>query len=45
MRVGGQCHALAALTPGKRSGTRCLGGWVDPGLVWTGAENIAPTGI
>ena len=36
MRVGGQLHAPAALPPGK---TRY------PGPVWTGAENLAPTGI
>jgi hypothetical protein len=26
--VGGQCHAPAALSPGKRPGTHCIGGWV-----------------
>jgi len=31
MWVGGQCHASAALTPGKGPGTRCTGGWVGPG--------------
>jgi hypothetical protein len=30
MGVGGQRHALAALPPGKRSGTHFIGGWVDP---------------
>jgi hypothetical protein len=30
MRVGGQLHALAALPPGKRPGTHCIGGWVGP---------------
>ena len=29
----------------KRSGTRCIGGWVDTGPVWTGARNLALTGI
>jgi hypothetical protein len=29
MRVGG-CHAPAALPPGKRLGTHCIVGWVDP---------------
>jgi hypothetical protein len=24
----GQRHALAALPPGKRAGTHCIGGWV-----------------
>jgi len=28
--VGGQRHAPAALPPGKRPGTRCIGGWVNP---------------
>jgi hypothetical protein len=30
MWVGGQHHAPAALPPGKRPGTHCIGGWVDP---------------
>jgi hypothetical protein len=30
MRVGGQLHAPAALLPGKRPGTHCIGGWVGP---------------
>ena len=30
MGVSSQCHTLAALPLGKRSGTRCMGGWVDP---------------
>jgi hypothetical protein len=30
MGVGGQRHAPAALTPGKRPGTHCIGGWVGP---------------
>jgi len=38
--VGGQRHAPAALPPGKWPDTHCIGGWV-----WTGAENLAPTGI
>ena len=43
--VGGQRHAPAALPPGR---TQCplygrLGG--PPGPVWTGAENLALTGI
>jgi hypothetical protein len=28
MGVGGQRHAPAALPPGKRPGTPCIGGWV-----------------
>ena len=30
MRVGGQLHAQAALLPGKRPGTHCIGGWLGP---------------
>jgi len=30
MEVGGQRHAPAALPPGKRPGTHCIGGWVGP---------------
>jgi len=46
MGVGGQHHAPAALTLGKRPGTHCIGGWWAPGPVWTVAENLAPpTGI
>ena len=30
MGMGGQHHALAALRPGRRPGTHCVGGWVDP---------------
>jgi hypothetical protein len=42
---GGQRHTPAALYPRERPGTRCTGGWVEPGAVWTDAENLAPTGI
>jgi hypothetical protein len=41
MGVGGQRHAPAALPPGK---TRYPLYWA-PVPVWTGAENLAPTGI
>jgi hypothetical protein len=30
MRVGGELHAPAALSPGKRPGSHCRGGWVGP---------------
>jgi hypothetical protein len=30
MRVGGQLHTPAALPPGKRPGTHCIGGWMGP---------------
>jgi hypothetical protein len=33
------------LYPRQRAGTHRVGGWVTPGPVWTGAENIASTGI
>jgi hypothetical protein len=33
MRMGGQIHAPAALSPGKRPGTHCIG------------ERVVPTGI
>jgi len=39
MRVAGQCHALATLPLGKETGSLCTG------PVWTGAENLSPTGI
>jgi len=45
MGVGGQPHATAVSTPGKDSVHIVQeAGWA-PGLVWTGAENLAPTGI
>ena len=41
----GQRHAPAALYPGKEPVPIVQeAGWA-PGLVWTGAENLAPTGI
>ena len=45
MGVGGQRHTPAALPPGKRPGTHWIGGCVGPQGLWTGAENLAPTGI
>ena len=45
MGVGSQYHAPAALPPGKSTAIHCTGGWVDPGPVWAGAENLASTGI
>ena len=45
MWVGGQRHATAALRPEKYPvPTVQEAGW-GPGQVWTGAENLAPTGI
>jgi hypothetical protein len=44
MGVGGR-HAPAAFTPGKDPVPVVQeAGW-DPGPVWIGAENLAPTGI
>ena len=43
--VGGQHHTPAALPPGKRSGTDCVGGCVASGPDWTGAENLTFTEI
>ena len=45
MGVGGQLHAPAALTPGKRTGTHCTGGCVIRGSLWLGTEYLACTGI
>jgi len=36
--------ALSSPHRGRFTGTHCIGGW-DPGPAWTGAENLAPTGI
>jgi hypothetical protein len=45
MGVGGQWHAPAAFTPGKDPVPIVQeAGWA-PGPVWTGAENLALTGI
>jgi len=35
MGVGGERYAPAALPPGKRAGTRCIGGWVDLNEIYT----------
>jgi hypothetical protein len=45
MEVGGQRHAPDALSPAKKQGTHCTGGWVGPrtGLDWCGKSR--PTGI
>jgi hypothetical protein len=44
MWVGGQRHGPIALPPGKGPSRHCTGGWVGPGSIWTGAENLAATG-
>jgi hypothetical protein len=43
--VRGQRHAPAAFYPGKDPVPIVQEAWWAPGLVWTGAENFAPTGI
>jgi len=44
--VGGQRHASAALPPGKRLGTRCIGDWVGPRAVLDGrGKSLHSTGI
>jgi hypothetical protein len=45
MEVGGQRHAPAALPPGKRPVPIVQEAEWAPVPVWTGAENLAPTGI
>ena len=45
MGMGGQHHAPAALHPGKRPDADCIGAWAGPGPVWTGTENLHPSGI
>ena len=41
--MGGQHHTPAAL-PWERHRILCIGGWVAPGPVRTGAENLVPQG-
>ena len=43
--MNGQRHGPTALSAEKRRGTHLIGGWLGPRLVWTGAENLAHTGI
>jgi len=43
--MGGQRLAPAGVPPGRKPGSHCTRGWVGPGPVWTGAENLALTGI
>jgi len=42
MGVGGQRHAPAALTPGKRTGTHCTGSRVGPRAGLDGCEKSRP---
>jgi hypothetical protein len=45
LEVGEGRHAPAAFYPRERPGTHCIRGVWAPGPVWTGTENLAPTGI
>jgi hypothetical protein len=40
--MGGQLHASAALPPGKRPGTHCIGGWVGPRAGLDGCRKFSP---
>jgi hypothetical protein len=42
MGVGGQSHAQAAPYPRERTGTHCVGGWVDPRTCLDGCEKSRP---
>ena len=42
MGMGGQRQAPAALPPGNRSGTHCIGGMVDPRAVLDGCGKSRP---
>jgi hypothetical protein len=42
MGEGGQLHAPAALPPGNRPGTHCIGGWVGPRAGLDGCEISRP---
>jgi hypothetical protein len=42
MGVGGQRHAPAALPPGKRAGTPCIGGWMSPRAGLDGRRKYDP---
>jgi len=45
MGVGGQRHALTAFIPGKDPLPILQEAWWTRGPIWTGAENLTPTGI
>ena len=45
MGVGDQCHAPAALTPGKIPGTRCVRGWVGLRVGMDGCGKYCPLPI
>ena len=41
--MGGQRHTPAALPPGKRFGTHCIGGWVGPRADLDGCGKSRPS--
>jgi len=43
--VGGRLNAPVALSPAKRPGTHCIGGWVGPSRAGRGEEHLALTGL
>ena len=43
--MGGQRHTPAALPPGEKPGTHCIGGWVGPRAGLDGYGKSRPTGI
>ena len=45
MRVGSQRHTPAALPSGEGPVPIVWAVWWVPGTLWTGAENLFPTGI
>jgi hypothetical protein len=40
MGMGGELHAPAALTPEKRLGTHCIGGWMGANLPADGTYSL-----
>jgi len=45
MGVGGQPHAPAALPPGRRPGTHCIGGWMGPRAGLDGRGKSRPPSV
>ena len=45
LRTGHKTPALAASLPGKKPNTHCIEGWVGPGAILDGAENLVHTRI
>jgi hypothetical protein len=42
LELGGRSPCSSCSKLAKRPSIHCARGWVDPGPVWTGAENLAP---